>query len=1377
MSTENELQVTGGPSEDTPQRLDERGPTQGAAAPPPPRPEGPPPGAGGALWWPFVVSVLVAIAGGVFIAMRTAPKVELREPLAATVADLSPVHAGVRLGDRGVRALSRVRAGDTLETDAAGRARLRLDNGASLLVDVDTRVVVTGDAAARLERGRLFVVGAGAAPTAIDVGSGTVQVVGANAGFDRREGLRVYAASGELVVKASGAEHTVHAGESAVFDGGVKVVPERRFDDWTGGLAAPWGAGGSPRRALGELWGRTTPGEPGSPLTIRTHEVRATVHGEIAETRAKTTFFHAGDAAVTGDYRFALPRGAIVSGFATVRGDRRQTGRPSLAARPGEAPSHTGADRLEWAGDGWVRGVLAPISPGDTVTIEVEYIELLPVVQAKGSSSVQYRYPMAGSVDAPLVGELFLRVDATPSRPRSLGAGWGARADEGVVEIRRADARPSSDFVVDVELGAPLAPARAYVTPARGEDEVTVLLRTEAPTPREPEADGVALALVLDTSSSVDPQLFEASRAFVSAVTESLGPKDRLVVLAADAVVRPVGPAAMGPVDPARKAEIATALGKLVLGGSTDLGRALEAGAEALPADAPSAMVVYVGDGWPSVGDTSLDAIRARLARRPKGSPRLGAVLVGPSTNRPLLASLVRGSGPLVEIHDSDDAARASVELLERVLVPTLTGLSADLGTGVARVFPRAELAAPTGSTITLVGRLVGELPKNVELSYRGVGGVEREKRALARIEAVRIDDVHRRFAAARVEALALEGRGREAITDAALSVGLLTPWTSLVTDGAPVHEPTPLALRVLDASAQGEAGLNAALGLPQLDGRSLASDTDRVASSLEAPTELCITLAAHRVVDAARPALRACRDARVRVRPELPDALGLSFELDGDGRPTKIRVLDQNDEPLERCVQAVVEGLSFPRLGTTGTISITRVVSWPPARPRQGRSCSPTATLPITHRRGVWQERLERLGPAQAFDEAQRGCELSTWTAKRSLLELVLARAALSGQGLAQVLNDAAQIERLGDDEAAAFLRRETLRRAAPTELAGIRAALLRQERLPAALFTERYAAARDDRARLEVVRRFLEVAPHDGRLRGRLLALLEAVGEREALLEEVRRLAQDPYADAVLLADAASTLARLGLADESRRGFGEIAERGAQDPWAQAFLGDRLRAEGLHDEAARAYAALLELSPEDAAGTIRSALAHAGAGRVDLARRSLTRVATTFGMRSGRPELAELASVLAHRIVGEALRAEGLEAAQRRVLELSVAELGELGHRASLLVFAPPGGPAPELVLERGTGDAKRLAPPDVVTGSLGLSLLRIEPVEGEPLRLVARRAPGLAPEPAYTLELVLIGPELRVSRRLELPIDGSRMELTIGRDSLGEPKRIAP
>ena len=249
-----------------------------------------------------------------------------------------------------------------------------------------------------------------------------------------------------------------------------------------------------------------------------------------------------------------------------------------------------------------------------------------------------------------------------------------------------------------------------------------------------PPADakyGVTLAVVIDGAGGIEPALLDAERALVEALLAGLGARDRVVVLAADQSSRPLGPPALGPVDDARRRAISAALAQVSSGGASDLGRALEAAADLLPPDAPASVVVYVGDGRATVGDSNPAAIRSRLSRRAAGAPRLGAVAVGPLANRRVLAALTRGSGPLFEIADSEDAARVAVDLMSDALRPALAAVEVDLGPEVDQVYPRTARAIAAGETLTAVGRIRGPAPKFVTIRYRDGRGAHEEKRAV----------------------------------------------------------------------------------------------------------------------------------------------------------------------------------------------------------------------------------------------------------------------------------------------------------------------------------------------------------------------------------------------------------------------------------------------------------------------------------------------------------------------------------------------------------------------------------------------------------------------------------------------------------------------
>jgi tetratricopeptide (TPR) repeat protein len=1332
-----------------------------------------------------VAAIAVILATVLFIRAQSPAQ---RRPLTPTVADLQAVHAGVsvRGGEASVavRRARRLAVGEAVETDENGRARLRLDDGTAVVLDRRSRIEVR-EGGLSVAAGRVFVLGAPGARAALEVGGATLVVSGADVGISRStDGAKVYVSRAEITVRASGAETTVRAGDTATIAAGkVSVAPERGFDDWTAGMAAPWSVGGAPRRAVGELWGRTTAGDAGSPLTLRAHDVRAVVDGEVAETEVRTTFFNGGSSGVAGDFRMAIPAGAVVSRFAVGRGENVSTAHVALASRtPGS--STASGDTLEWAGEGWVRGTLPAVAAGEAVTVIVAYTEWLsPRPKGEGDALVvTYRYPMAADAAPPLVGEFSARVEAAGAL--SLGAGLGARVEGQAVVVRKPDFRPTADLVVDVEIepwkapgssaDAPAQPvARLYASPAGDEEEAgSVLVRAELPQPK-PTAAGVTLALVVDTSGSIEPALLDAERAVVDAIVGGLGAQDRVVVLAADQTARPLGPPALGPADEARRKAISAALAQIAPGGATDLGRAFEAGADALgPAsEAPAGMVIYIGDAWPTVGDATAASIKARLARRGGGAPRLGAVAVGPLANRFALAALTRGVGPLLEVADAGDAARAAVELLAEALRPTVAGVELDLGPSVERVYPRGLRALPEGDTVAAVGRFRGALPSEVTLRWRDAAGAHEERRPVLRVAGERSPDVARRWAAARVEEIALTGRGREAATDVALRAGLLTPWTAFLIGGGGVYEPTRLETRILDLAVGREAGFTAAFATPPASFGALTNvvretDEDPATDDREDALKGPIAAAARRVIDAASTAVRACRDSRAGLRPELAGTLSVALELDGDGHALGAKVKGSagaDDEGLDRCVEGVILGLAFPASGLKVKIAVAHTVDLPPPRvgPR-GRRCSPTSTMPMPLRRGVWRERLTRGDAAGVYLDARHACELPTWTDKRALLELTMIHIEDGAQRLAV----ARDLDRAGEADAASLLRREAVRRArSPEELRLLRRILIGDEHYPLGLYRKQYGAAGDDGARLAVVRRYLGLAPHDARLHRRLFALLEAMGKKSELAEEIRLTRRDPFADAGLLADGASALRRLGDEAEARRAFGELCERAPADPWARAFLGDRLRNEGWFDDAEAAYAALEELAPNDPAVALRLALAHAGAGRLDIAERLLARVAQTGG-RGGEAKLGDLAARLALTLLAEG-RGRGTPAEQEQMAR-AAAELPRPPGATLIVVRAPAGALKLDGVLVRGPKDAREERTPEIAAEGIGLYAFRLDPGDGSAATLKLRRPLELAPSRATRVHIDALVPgsdgklPRLVSTDLELPISGKSVEI---------------
>jgi len=276
-----------------------------------------------------------------------------------------------------------------------------------------------------------------------------------------------------------------------------------------------------------------------------------------------------------------------------------------------------------------------------------------------------------------------------------------------------------------------------------------------------------------------------------------------------------------------------------------------------------------------------------------------------------------------------------------------------------------------------------------------------------------------------------------------------------------------------------------------------------------------------------------------------------------------------------------------------------------------------------------------------------------------------------------------------------------------------------------------------------------------------------MEALGMKTETFDEIRRIRHDPFADAGLLADGAAALRRLGDEAEARRAFGELAERAPGDPWARAFLGDRLRNEGWFDDAAQAYTVLDQLVPDDPAAILRLSLAHAGAGRLDIAGRLLARVAQTGG-RAGEAKLGELAGRLSLALLAEARAKPGLPAADAERLERASLELPRPRGATLLLVRAPAGTRPVEVTLVRGAKESREERGPEVAAEGIGLYTLRLDPGDATPITLRLRRSAELPPARAARVRVDALVPAgdgkapRIVTTEVDLPITGKPVEL---------------
>ena len=1336
-------------------------------------------------------------------------------PPSPTVATAEPVRGGFAIEREGytwnVRGPVRVENEAAAITAEDGRGALQLDGGGWVLLDRQSRATLTLEALT-LQTGRVWV-DARDVEVRVQTEEGELRGVDATFAVDRTgEGTEVYCGSGEVAWVAGGEDGRLAQGETlAMRGGGAEVAPAELWNDWTGGLADPTPRHEAVPGYVGVLAGRALHelGKARRPLSLRAHEVDASVRGDLAETEVVQTFFNAESQALEAEYRMRVPEGAIVAGFAVDLGGGWVEGEIRPLATSGYAlswaPSSAETSRLSYDGPGRLRARVHPIGPGQTVRVKVRYVEWLD----REGDMRSYAYPMVTEGAAPpLVGELRLRLDASEANVGAFRAGMGARVEEQAVIVRRSDYRPLADFVVDLvdpEEVERAEGAAAYVVDAPDAapgqeaadgDERFVLF--DVPTSEivaELEEDawedpGLDLVVVVDASGATEAEDLELARAVVETVLQQLAPSDRVALRVGDVTARaPEGTdAGLQPATDETREALLGALAEVPLGGATDLAAVLRDAADVV-AGKPRGAVLYVGDAIPTTGSMDTPAIRRALATL-EDAPRFFGLAAGEGANLDLLRALF-GEDQAFAVAERTEASRTVMRLLADAARPMLRNVEVDLGPAVERVYPRPPISVAEGAPLRLVGRRRADLPTEIEV--RGTRDA-RPFELTMKVHAEALEDggdIRRRWASARLQELLAEDAGREALVELGVRFGVLTPWTSFVAVGGKVEGSYPpvrgfdVDPRTIDWALGGGA---ASRRMPERGGwRRRVPE----ASAEEAPAVAVERTWVSRVRDVAdagggsgdgglaRAAVsralsrgtrgpNACFERRLTVRPDLRGNVAVEVEVEGDGTVKDAKLLSSSlgAADVDACILTEVRGLRFPATGGA-TVSVTHTYRFDGGGRAIGvrRQCSDASRQSLEVRAGLWRERLAAnagvRGALSVWREAQRQCELSSWRARRTLLDRMIRHVGgVPGQvRLYQALAGNAAIAR--------YLRRAILRNVrTPRDVVAVRAGLGLDAPVDWDVFARLWKRNDDPAARLRLVRRWLEVLPEEMDLRLRLLALLEETGALAEAKRVARELRADPLADARVRTAVGEFWLRQEDEAEARRVFSELVERTPYDPWARRRLGDLYRAHGWYDDAYREYGALARLRPDDPAVLLMLARAAAGAGRVDEALRLEQRLGESVeeGAQGGAAGVARLWSTV--RLA--ALKGEA-DAATRAMIRRRERQTGVLREPPAVLAALTWAHPEdrPELHVKLpSTPEDVEWERAEVQAAAHGMEAQAVpQRAEGEALRFEVRRVEedALRDLEATLTVIVGLGSEGERVHRVPLVLDRETRKAT--------------
>jgi TonB family protein len=690
-----------------------------------------------------------------------------------------------------------------IEVGKGSRTTLLFDGGVKVVVDGDSRLRAVSQDEIMLLKGRVFIDADEKEEMRVSADNGRLAVIDSAVSLESRDGrVSAYTYSGELTYSFQAGNGLLRAGESLTVAGGkAEVQPEELWADWTGGLAEAGPRTMENITGIGQIYARL-PGAAGQarwPLIIRRHEVRVTIKGDLAVTETMQEFFNPASDTMEGIYRLRIPEDAILQRFAVDRNGKLVDGiirEKATAKQDYEAHVYQGSTSdpalLEWVAPGSFKASIYPIKPGAVRVIAYRYSQWLRPSGEKGDMRT-YVYPVGNETIAPKIGEFYFVADLSDVETDKIQAGAGARIEKGRVVFAQSDFRPRSDFYIQL----------LDVEKSLGEDEVLMVkadyqglieglrsdrneqylysqfvLRDEA-IDVEPQ-ENLKIAVALDMSAATEQHLVDLSMTFVESLLGQLREGDQMAVFAGDIethILGQEGRKLSGASEQARDA-VMDAAARHTIGGATDIGRLIMDTA-AVASKEPGGVVVYIGDGFPTVGELDLGGLKEKLKRLPN-NVKLYGVGLGEESNLDLLAGLCAERGLARRIIDRVEAAETAIDILADATTPTVENLKYEIDGGIERVYPAEIAMLKVTDPVRLIGRLTGEKdPKAITLKGTA-GGKPFEKTYKVKIDEIEdLGDLRLRWAGKRLMSLLEQEEGPESVIELGTRYGIITPYTS----------------------------------------------------------------------------------------------------------------------------------------------------------------------------------------------------------------------------------------------------------------------------------------------------------------------------------------------------------------------------------------------------------------------------------------------------------------------------------------------------------------------------------------------------------------------------------------------------------------------
>jgi Ca-activated chloride channel family protein len=575
-------------------------------------------------------------------------------------------------------------------------------------------------------------------------------------------------------------------------------------------------------------------------LPLKRTQVDARIVGPIADVRVTQVYRNEGQRTIEARYVFPGSTQAAVNAMTVRLGDRvlnatiREKQRARIEFEAAKKEGKTAA-LLDQHRPNVFQMNVANIGPGDEVTVELRYTELLLPTEGR----YRFVYPT-------VVGPRYhvARRDggrtafpATPHLPEGVAASiafdlqvrfasplpvHGIESSSHRIEVHAEGSRDASvaltqdgqagnnrDFILGYRLAGATTSSGLTLYPGRDGEDNYFLALVEPPQAIAPaQINPREYVFVVDISGSMHGFPLDTAKTLLRHLIGGLRASDAFNVLLFSGSNRMLSDSPV-PATPANVERAIATIDQMRAGGSTEIVPALERIASLPKTPEVARTVIVVTDGYVTVEERVF-----RLVRQNLGNSNVFAFGIGSSVNRHLIEGIARAGQGEPFVVTKPEFAKAQAERLRRMIdAPVVTSVRARFeGLEVYDTEPARLDALPDvlgGRPVALFGKWRGTPQGQLVIDGRAADGAWQQVVPVATPEpdaqALRLLWARRRVQQLSDEEALVGGSAkRDAITALGLQHSLLTNYTSFIAvdhvvrhldadSRATVHQPAPL--------------------------------------------------------------------------------------------------------------------------------------------------------------------------------------------------------------------------------------------------------------------------------------------------------------------------------------------------------------------------------------------------------------------------------------------------------------------------------------------------------------------------------------------------------------------------------------------------------